>query len=463
MAWSVGGLMSGLDTQSIITKLMELERRPLDLLEKREEAFQLKISAYGEIKSVLSEFQSSVKALSDPSTFGVTAPTSSNEEILTVSSSSNASPGSHTILVKSLAKAHAVRSAAFSSADEPVGTGTLTIRIGDGDPVGIDIDAEHATLSGIAQAIENADVGVSASVVDNGDGQFYLALVSKETGTANTISVSVTDSSTGQLSSILESGAMITTLEAADSLLTFNGIEVRRSSNNIDDLVRGMTIQLLKADEAQSVTVGVTRDTGAAIEKINAFVEAYNKVVDEFRDKQSYGGEAGSSGALIGDGSARAIQRSFRTILGGRMDRAESAYTTLASIGIAMDRYGKLEVDEDKLAESINDNVDDVITLFTGDSETSQGIAAALEGYLDATLDSRDGVLAVKEKGLQDSIDGLKEKQEIMEARLTLREENLWKQFNALEQLIGSYQQTSTYLSQQISGLENLNKQIAGK
>jgi flagellar hook-associated protein 2 len=462
MAWSVGGLMSGLDTQSIISQLMELERKPIDLLEKRQEAFQLKISAYGEIKSALSEFQSSVKALSDPSTFGVTAPTSSDEEILTVSSSSNASPGSHTILVKSLAKAHAVRSAAFSSADEMVGTGTLTIRIGGGDPVDIEIDAGHATLSGIAQAIENADVGVSASVVDNGNGEFYLALMSNETGTANTISVSVTDSSTGQLSSILESGTMVTTLEAADSLLTFNGIEVRRSSNTIDDLVRGVTIQLLKAEEAQPVTVGVTRDTGAVTEKINAFVEAYNKVVDEFRDKQSYGGEAGSSGALIGDGSARAIQRRFRTILGSRIDQAEGAYTTLASIGISMDRYGKLEVDEDKLAESINDNVDDVITLFTTDSDTSQGIATALEGYLDTTLDSRDGVLAVKEKGLQDSIDGLKEKQEIMEARLTLREENLWKQFNALEQLLGTYQQTSTYLSQQISGLENLNKQIGG-
>ncbi|MEJ2726792.1 MAG: flagellar filament capping protein FliD, partial [Deltaproteobacteria bacterium] len=268
--------------------------------------------------------------------------------------------------------------------------------------------------------------------------------------------------STGRLSSIFEAGGMITTVEAADSLLTFNGIDVRRSSNTIDDLVGGVTLQLRQADEAQPVTVGISRNTGAAIEKINAFVEAYNKVVDEFRDKQSFGGEAGSSGALIGDGAARAIQRKFRSILGSRLDQVDSAYTTMASIGISMDRYGKLDVDEDKLAESIDDSVDDVIALFTVDSETSRGIATALEGYLNVALDSRDGVLAVKEKGLQDSIDDLKEKQEIMEARLTLREENLWKQFNALEQLLGSYQQTSTYLSQQISGLENLNKQIGG-
>ncbi|MFZ0452030.1 MAG: flagellar cap protein FliD N-terminal domain-containing protein, partial [Desulfatiglandaceae bacterium] len=130
MALSVGGLASGLDTQGIISKMMDLERQPITLLKQKEDAFQVKLSAYGEVKSALSEFQSAVNDLKYPSSFASSSSVSSNEGILTVTSSGSAALGSHSIIVSSLAQAHMVRSAAFTDSTDVVGTGTISIQIG---------------------------------------------------------------------------------------------------------------------------------------------------------------------------------------------------------------------------------------------------------------------------------------------------------------------------------------------
>jgi len=463
MGLAVGGLASGLDTQGIIEKLMDLERRPIKLLEQREEAFQVKLSAYGEVKSALSAFQSAVNDLRYPSNFAASLSVSSDEDILTVTSSDSAILGNHSIVVSALAQAHTIRSAAFTDSTDVVGTGTISIQVGTGDAVEVTIDSDHETLAGIAQAINSADAGVTASVIDDGLGHIYLTMTSEESGADNTISVNITNGSSGQLDSLYEAGAMITTRAAANSQLTVDGIDVERSSNTISDLISGVTLNLRKADSTETVTVGITRDTDTIKEKISAFVDAYNKLVDEIASKQSYGGEEGSSGPLIGDSTLRSILRSLGNILGQQVAETQNNADTLFSIGISIDRYGKMQMDDTEITDALATNISDVITIFTADTDTSQGVVTALADYLDMVMDPVDGMIATKEDGLQNSIDDLNEKQDAMEARISKREEILWAQFNRLELLLSGYQQTSDFLTQQIISLTNLNKQIAGK
>lgn len=462
MGLAVGGLASGLDTQGIIEKLMDIERQPITLLQQREDAFQVKLSAYGEVKSALSEFQSAVNDLRYPSNFAASSSVSSNEGILTVTSSGSAALGNHSIIVSTLAQAHTIRSAAFTASTDVVGTGTISIQVGTGDAVDVTINSDHETLSGIAAAINSADAGVTASVIDDGLGHTYLTMTSQESGADNIISVNITNGGSGQLDSLYDGGEMVTTRAAANGQLTVDGIDVERSSNTISDLISGVTLDLHKADNTETVGVDITRDTDTIKEKISAFVDAYNKLIDGLSSKQAYGGEEGSSGALIGDSTLRSITRNLGSILGRQVGGTENGASTLFGIGISIDRYGKMQMDDTDVTDALATNISDVMTIFTSDTETSQGIVTALADYLDMAMDPVDGMIATKEDGLQSSIDDLNDKQDAMETRISKREEILWAQFNRLELLLSGYQQTSDYLTQQITALTNLNKQIAG-
>ena len=465
MALQVGGLISGLDTHSLISQLISLERRPIELLETREDAFNVKLTAFGEVKSKLGTFQSAVEDLADASSFSATTTTSSNEDILTVSGSNDAQPADHSIVVKSLAQAHAVRSGAFADKDDVVGTGTISIHVGAGTAVDVVIASGQNTLSGIADAINKTDAGVSASVVDDGTGNVYLALMSEETGADNTVSITIddddlVDNDASGLSALYNDPAaqtMFQTKQALNSTLTFNGIDVERASNVIDDLIEGVTLTLHEADAAKTVNVKVTQDIDSIKEKINAFVNAYNSVADDFADKQE-----SLTGALSGDYTLRNIERRLRSLYGSSVDGITSAYNTMAGIGITAGQDGKLTLDDDALTEALNTGLDDVTTLFAADSESVQGIAVSLNSYMDDVLDTTDGLIVGRENGLQDSIDDIQKKQESMEMRIAKREERLWQQFNSLELLLGTYQQTSSYLSMQLSSLASLNKQIYG-
>jgi flagellar hook-associated protein 2 len=461
MTVSVGGLASGLDTQSIITQLMQLAKQPVTLLQNREQAFQVKLSAYGSVKSALSDFQSAVDNLSGVGSFAATTSTSSNENIMTVSSSGTAALGSHSVVVSALAKAQSVRSAAFTASTDVVGTGTLSIQVGTGTAVDVTIDSSNDTLAGIATAINSANAGVTAGVLDDGNGNFYLTMSSKTAGTANTISVTITNGGSGQLSSLYDTGAFVTTQQAANSQLTVDGISVQRSSNTIGDLISGVTLTLKKPDSTETVGVDISQDNETLKGKITAFVDAYNKLTDELSKEQAYGGQNGTSGPLIGDSTLRSITQGLENLLGGQVSGGQAGYDTLYSVGISLDRYGKLQVDDSKLTDTLTNHFSDVKTIFSAATGTSQGIATSVSDYLKTVLDPVSGMITTKESSLQSTITDLQDQQTRMQTRIDKQQEILQNQFNALEQLISSYQATGNYLTQQIDSLSNLNSQIA--
>jgi flagellar hook-associated protein 2 len=459
MGVSVGGLASGLDTQSIISELMQVAQQPVTLLQNREQAYQVKLSAYGSVQSALGDFQSAVDDLSGVDSFAATTGTSSDEDILTVSSSGTATLGSHSIVVSALAKAESMRSAAFTASTDEVGTGTITIQVGTGDAVDVSIDSSNDTLAGIADAINSTDAGVTASVLDDGMGSVYLTLTSKETGADNTINVTITNGGSGQLDSLYDSGAFVTTQQAADSQLTVDGIDVERSSNTIDDLISGVTLNLKKADSAETVGVDISQDNDTIKGQVTAFVDAYNKLADELSKEQAYGGENGTSGPLLGDSTLRSITQRLADLLGGQVSGSQDGYDTLFSIGISLDRYGKLQVDDTQLTDALANHSSDVSNIF---SDATDAIGTSLSDYLDEVLDPVDGIITVKQSSIQGTISDLQDQQDRMQTRLDAQQQILQNQFNALEKLISGYQATGSYLTQQITSLANLNKQIAG-
>jgi len=466
---TTGGLMSGMDTESIISQLMQLERRPVTLLQQRETNHIAEISAFGTLKSALSGLHSEAQALKEESNLRSYGVTSSNRDTLSASVSGEATPGTYRVEVTQLAQAQQVRSAAFSSGDDTVGTGTLTLEVGDAS-TDIAIDAESNTLSGIAAAINDADAGVTAYMIDDGAGNAYLTLLSQETGSDNTITLTmadddgVNDDASG-LSSLYTDPAtqdLTETQEARNAQLTVNGIVVERASNTVEDAVEGLTLTLNEADPGNPVTVDVAENANSAVKGIQDFVTAYNSVVDTFEGLQSYDSESEEAGLLLGDRTTTMLRSRLRRFLSEQVDGVASEVNGLSRLGINVDRDGKLAVDQEALTEALEEHRDDVLAFFTQDDEGKQGFAVQLYETLDAYVKT-GGIIEAKTDGLQDSVDDIEDQIAGMEVRFEQREENLRNQFESLEVLLAEYQTTENMLTQQLASLDNLNNYISSK
>lgn len=465
MSLSVGGLITGLDTDSIISKLMQVEQRPIALLQQKEADFQVRLSSYGVLKGAMSKLKSAVEVLKDTSAFQGNKIGTTHEEILTASVNSEAVKGKYSIKVMELAQEEKVMSDSFSSSDTSVGTGALTINVGAGKPIEIEITEDNNTLEDIAQAINDADGDVSAGIIKKDDNNYYLVLSSTKTGTDNTISVTVDDDD-GNDSDInglskLASTNLTVNQPAKNAQLIIDGIEnIERQTNTIDDLIPGITLDLLQKNDSESVTVTVEKDYDSIEKKIESFVSAYNSVVDAFSSAQKFNDDTGEAGALLGDSSAISMRNRIRSLIGTTVSGLPDNVNSLSRIGIAADTNGKLSMDSSKLGDALKNNIDDVQTLFTQETSGNEGIALKFFNHLDGVLDPIDGLFATKEESINKSIQGIYGDIERIELRLEKREENLRRQFIALETIMGQIQATGNFLTQQLDGLAELSSSI---
>lgn len=471
MGIGVSGLMSGLDTDSIISQMMAIEQRPILLLQQKEAAYQAKISALGSFKGELSALQSAISSLKEGDDFIPFSASSGNSEALAVSASSSASPGTYQVEVVELAQAQQMRGAAFTGSDEVVGTGTLTLQVGTGTSFDIAIDSEHETLAGIAIAINEAETDVTASIINDGTGNYYLTLASKETGTDNTISFSVDDddlvdddsSGLSQIYATPASQTMSETQAAANAQLTVNGIAVERAGNTIDDLIEGLTLTVKQKDPGNPFTVSVSRNLNSVTSKIQTFITRYNSLADSLAELQAYDSEAGTAGILQGDSTIRQIQSKMQNFLYAQVDGVASEVNGLSRLGVEVDRNGKLSLDTAVLTTALEEHREDVVNFFTQEDDGNEGIAHRFDTMLDSYLKSTTGVLDQKENGLQSSIDDIGDQIERITFRLSKREENLRAQFESLESLLADFQATQGFLEQQLKNLADLATSIIKK
>ncbi|TDA65480.1 MAG: hypothetical protein D9V47_13430 [Clostridia bacterium] len=450
----ISGLASGLDTESIIQELMAIERRPVTLLETRKADLDVEYNAWGDVRTRLTSLQSPLTTLKLSFTFTAKKATSSNESILTASAGTAATPGAYTVEVTSLAKAHVVASAQGATAPEG---GTFAINSQE-----ISVSA-GATLANVRDAINNAEAGVTAQLIDD-----RLVITSNTTGTAGTISFS-DDPTTNVLEDlgVLVSGSPNTVQSAADAALTINGLDVIRSTNTITDLIEGVTINL-KDTTASPVTLTVASDTEAITGAVQAFVDQYNSVMDFLATKMGKTA-TGEPAELFGDPTAARIQQQLKQLVTDRVAGLTASYTSLADIGITtadtsatlgFSQAGKLTIDTAKLQAALEDDPDAVAALFNSNTGTTKGVAVRLASYVDSLVKYGTGVGAGVINNKQDMISeqmkDLEDQIARWEDRLALREERLWRQFTALEQALSTMQAQGIWLSSQISSLSGV-------
>jgi len=468
MTISVGGLISGLDTNDMINQMLELQQQPIVKLQQREAAYQVELTAYGSLQGVLGSLKSAMEDLDSVSDLTRFSATSGDTDLFTVSADDTATPGSYEITVTQMAKVHKLTSYGFD--DQAVGQGTIDLTVGSGSPVNISV-SDTDTIHDVAQAINDAEAGVQAAVIFNGT-SYFLTISGQDTGAANKISLIVDDVDEADkdnlgLSRLFYndgdgSNQLLNTQTAADSIIKVDGVSnIQRDSNTIDDVIEGVTITLeSESDPAETATLTVSRDTSLVVSKINSFVSAYNQVLDSFEVYQGYDPDTEAAGVLLGDATTNSIRNRLNANVTGTVSGVES-FDRLTDLGIVLNSEGRLEVDSATLNTVLDDHFDDVLQFFTRSTEGSEGFAVRMLNVLEATLDSTEGSLVVRTDGIKNSIDGIEDQVEREEMRVLAWETRTRAQFNALELLLAEYQTTGDYLSQQILNMQNLNNNIS--
>lgn len=453
MGISATGLGSGLDTKSLVDQLVAAERQPqATRLAAQEARATAQLTAVGRLKGALSTFQSALGGLTDMTAFQKRTATVSDSEYLSASASESADPGSYQIEVLGLATAHRLQSAAFASASTVVGEGQLDIAVG-AETMRIAITAANSTLAGIRDAINAAtdNPGVRASIVTGASGA-YLTLTATSTGTSHAITVDAVTA--GSALEALEYGSGTTNsltqqTAATNASIRIDGITIDSAGNSIGGAIEGVTIDLLKAQSGKLVTLDIAYDESAAKDAVTKFVSAYNGVAGTIAELTGYDAKSGSAGALLGDTTTRTIKNALREALGHVAGAAGDPFRTLAEIGVTTASNGYLSLDSTKLAAAIASDFDAVGRLL---ADEDHGIAASMKSIVDGFLAS-DGRISTRENTLRSRLDGIGDQRVTLDQRMESLRERYQSQFFALDQLVSQLNQTSSFLSQQLSAL----------
>ncbi|KGT96005.1 flagellar capping protein [Erwinia typographi] len=453
------GIGSGLDLASILDSLQTSEKAALTPISTQQSSYTAKLSAYGTLKSALTTFQTANTTLNNADLFSATKTTSSSTAF-SATTAAGAVAGKYSISVTQLAAAQTLTSAVQTSNTTALATAasTITIQNAKGDAaVNVSIPAASSSLTGIRDAINKADAGVTASIIKTGDGSYRLSLTSAETGTDNAVTLSVSGDST--LQSMLNydgtSGSNMTqSVEAKNAELTVNNVAIENSSNTISDALEGITLNLSDVTTGNQ-TLTITSDTSKASSAISAWVNAYNTLQDNFASLTKYTAvdvgtttQDSSNGALLGDSTLRTIQSQLKTMLTNA--QSSSTYKSLAQIGVTSDpTTGELELDDDKLTTALTDDADGVKEMIIGDGKTT-GIATTIATNMTSWLSST-GILQAATDGVSKTLNNLTDQYNTASTRIDNTIARYKTQFTALDVLISKLNSTSSYLTSQFS------------
>jgi flagellar hook-associated protein 2 len=449
MGISFSGVSTGADWTSIISDLLEIESNRLYALQDREAEIDQQISDYGRVRSAIDVFMGAMEDLTDESSLAGFSGSSTDESVATVSADSSAAISTYDIDVTQLASQDKIASSAYADTATAVGTGTLSITV-NGETMDLTVDAGNNTLSGLQAAINSAsdNPGVTASIL-NETGGSRLILTSNDTGLDNAITISFADddgndTDASGLSMLFYIGAgddgyAEQVASAQNALLTIDGFDIESASNTVSDAVTGVTLNLF---DVGSATVSIERDNTEIEEKVSQFVASYNLLMDELDNFQE--------GSLSNDSGLRHMEQGFVDIL-AQAASIDGSDRYLFEIGIERDRYGRLSLDSDVLADALADDFSMVTQLFGDDTA---GYATRFHNLADSLLEI-GGIIDSREDSLDSTKDRIQTRIDREEYRLEMIETSLVAQFAVLDQTLALLQGTSDYLTNQLNSLNS--------
>jgi flagellar hook-associated protein 2 len=405
---------TAIDVNGLVSQLMTAEQIPITKLATKTASYQAKLSAFGTIQGAMASFQSSVATMSNASTFQTVTATASDTTTMSATALTSALPGSYSIEVSSLAQAQTLVANGQASLSTAIGSGASTTlsfdfgtitgtatngKYGTGTTFSstgagvktVTIDSTNNTLQGMRDAINAANIGVTASIINDGSTSPYRLVVSSaHMGAANSMKISANGDAT--VSALLANdptagtGGQNLTESVAGLSANFkvNGIAISKNSNTVMDVIPGVTLNLSKITTAP-VTLTVAQDTASVTKSVTDFVAAYNTLTKSLTDVSSYNAATKTGAVLQGDATVRNLQAQLRGVLN---TPGAGTITSLSQIGVTFQRDGTLALDSTKLATVMKSDFTGIAGLFASTGKASDSLTT----FMSSTSSTKPGI-----------------------------------------------------------------------
>lgn len=407
------GAGSGINSTEIVGQLRDIEKAPKQAqIDADKELFEAQISDFGLLRSALSTLQDSAKSLANTETFNSKSASFTNSDaFIPVSLEEETPVGEYSFEVIDVAQSHSLSSgASFADPTDEVGKGTLTLNFGswdkalppttftansEKDAVTITIDDSNNSLNGLRDAINAADAGVTASIVNDGAG--YKLLLTAESGENNQLSITATEDAGAPGLAAFEFNQttqnLVQNQQGQDAQLKINGLDITRSSNVINDVLPGFEFNVSKPDPGNIVTVTITEDKAGGEQAVRDFVAAYNEFLSIIEPAVGFDEENDENGSLFRDPTARGLDTALRSVLGGTIAGLNDGFTALSNVGVRTNLDGTLEINDEFFNKAFDENYDEVKALFVPQVSSSSDKIVVNSFRPEATPGSYDIVI----------------------------------------------------------------------
>jgi flagellar hook-associated protein 2 len=456
------GVGSGMDVFKLAQDLTDVEKIPKqEAIESEITATEASISGYALVSYQIGLLQTAFEQLNDLSELKSSSGASANESLINFTSvDGSASAGGYDIEVSQLAQEQRVISDQYSATTASLNGSAfdLSITVGNTSTTNSTVTVSTPTPAGVVAAINAASTGVTASLIDTGtSGANYRIVLSGPTGSEGAFTISSTpDLGFSDGGNTLQS--------AQDANLTFEGLSLTRSSNELSDVIEGTTLSI-KGTTSSAVRLTISDDKSVLKTNIENVVTTYNDLNTILNQLATPGATTELGGALAGDTSlVRYVKDQIRTAVLADSSTSSGSMDALRDIGVSIDRTGELTFDETTYDSVIASSFDDVAmmlsantdnqSLYTSDSKgLAQDIVTTLEGLIDS-----DGIVTTRTENAEDTLDDYRDELVKLEARMEGVYQRYLSQFTAMESLMASLDTTKNYLEGQLESLANFYK-----
>lgn len=444
MGISLPGLGSGLDTEALISALVNAERVPISLLQSRQRSVDSASTTLSTFSSKLTAFRAAAQALSTPEGYASFTTTSSSPAVVATATGA-AAAGAYDVTVSALAREQRTYSDVYGSSSTGLGlVGTLQLAVGAGAPKTVNIAAGDS-LTTIAANISASGARVQASVVYTGAG-YKLQVRGMDSGAANALTFTETGLTLGL-------NVPANTFQTArDAAFRVDGIDITRPTNQVTGVIPGVTLALT-AESATAVKVQVNADSAGFKTKVKAFVAAYNDVVNAGHNAAGFGSTKASNTVLAGDRTIRSSLDRFARIVSSQVAGTSGRYTSLGAAGLKPQSDGTLALDEAKFDAAVQADAAGVARLFVTDASSgSQGAMASFAAAVDTLTVASDSAIKSRQKSLADLSKRMALDLEKMESRIDRVEKQLRTTFASLDAQMGRYQSLASAVTGAMRG-----------
>jgi flagellar capping protein FliD len=446
------GLISGMDTGTLISQLIQAEAGPQTALKARLKTTETVASAYRTINTTFLAITAAAEAALKPAAWTATKATSTSASVA-VSATAGAAAGSQTFAVRQLATTHAVvnrNTGIWKTADASYGATEIQVLDKNGNSKGPAITIGGTqTLADAAAAINASTYGLSASVVQISGDEYALQVTSKTSGAGGTFSLS-------------GKGTVGATTVAQDAVLKVGtgpaAYDVTSATNTFGAVMPGVSLTANAADELKTVTVSVASDPDAVAAKMSTLVDAMNAALKEVGTYTS--NAPGSKAALKGDYAVTSLAGRLLDAVSGAVKGvgADGKDRSPAAVGIELTRAGRVTFDKEKFLKALEADPGLAQRMMAGTPAAGGkpavvGIAARIADVSKAASDATTGSLVALAKGQDSLVKDIQGRIEAWDLRLAKRKETLTRQFTAMETALSSLRNQSTWLAGQINSL----------